>query len=368
VAQEREKTRIVLASILKPVDDTRMTGKMGTSLAGAGYSVSIIGFAPAGVLPSGLSYYSLGEFPRLSLRRYLARWRAFQLAFTCRPHLFIFSTHELIFPALLLKVLLGTRVVYDVRENYYRNIRHSEGLFAAWRWPLALFVRGIEKVTAPMMDYFFLAEKGYESEFRFHRGGWTVIENKAFLPPASSGFSPRGWNLLFSGTLSESTGVFRAIQLAATLHARQPAVTLTIVGYAATSNVQKRIRGEAEAKPYIRLIGIETHVPHGDIVAQIQQARAGIIAYLPMPHTLNSVPTKLFEYLTASLPILCDSGWPWISRFEASRPFVTVRFDHPDAEAILDALTQRSFYPAPAREASWQTEAPRLLAAVKNIV
>lgn len=368
MAQEREKRRIVLASILKPLDDTRMTGKLGTTLAISGYSVTVIGYASSGPLPPGLTFQSLGSFRRLGIRRWMARWKAFRFAFAGRPDIFIFSTYELILPALLLKVILGTRTVYDVRENYYRNIRHSEGLPALLRWPLAVLVRGIEKLTAPMMDHFFLAEKGYEEEFRFHRGGWTVLENKAVQGPRRTSDKPRGLNLLFTGTLSESTGVFRAIRLAENLHKVSQDVTLTVAGYAAASDVQRKIRQETTGKSFIHLVGIESLVPHGQILSLVSKADAGILAYRKLPHTANSVPTKLFEYLQASLPIVAESDWPWIPRFAACSPFVFADLENPNSPGIINTLKTNTFYPVPAEGVTWSSEEPKLLTAIKNIV
>ncbi len=344
-----------------------MSEKLGASLAAAGYSVSVIGFESTGEPPKGLGCHSLEEFSRLSLRRYLARWKVLRKTLSLRPDVFIFSTYELIFQAIFLKVMLGSRIIYDVRENYYRNILYSEGLPFLLRGPLALIVRGIEKIMAPMIDHFFLAERGYEKEFRFHRGAWTVIENKA-LPLPGPPVRLDNLNLVFSGTLSESTGVFRAIHLAEALHARNPDVTLTIAGHAASVAVQQRIRKSAEGKPHVRLVGIETLVPHREIVQLLLRARAGIIAYRPLPHTLNSVPTKLYEYLTAGLPIICDSGWPWVQRFDAYRPFVYVDFEQPVEDDILGNLDRTTFYPSPVADAGWDSEVPKLLLAIKNIV
>ena len=186
MAQEREKRRIVIASILKPVDDTRMFGKMGVSLASTGtWQVSIIGFPTTVPSYPGIEFIQLKSFTRLSLGRWLAKWKVLVEAWRRKPALFIFSTHELLIPALILKVMRSSFIVYDVRENFYRNIAHSEGLPTLLRWPLAMLVRLKEKLLAPAVDHFLLAEKGYEQEFRFHRGGWTVIENKALSYPKS---------------------------------------------------------------------------------------------------------------------------------------------------------------------------------------
>jgi glycosyltransferase involved in cell wall biosynthesis len=370
VTQESQKRRIVLASLLKPVDDTRMTEKMGASLANTGqYDVVVIGYPSAAPLPAGVRALPLRPFRRLSAERWLARWQAFRLAFSVRAELFIFSTHELIFPALALKVILGTQIIYDVRENYYRNILHSEGLPRLIRWPLAVLVRMKEKVFAPAIDYFLLAEKGYEQEFRFHRGGWTVIENKALdIPTPRRKTDPQHITLLFSGTLSESTGVFRAIHLAEVLHREHPEVRLIIAGYAASGSVRERLVAAVKDKPFIRTMGIDRLVPHGEILDLIASANAGVIAYRPLPHIVNSVPTKLYEYLQARLPILTENHWPWVNRFASSRPFVFTDFENPDPGSVLNSLNNNSLYTETPIQTGWNEEATRLLSRIKLMV
>ncbi len=369
--QEREKRRIVIASVLKPVDDTRMTEKIGQSLVDCGlYAVSVIGYCPSGTTPENIECISLGRFTRISVARYLARWRAFSIAFRRKPDVFIFGTYELIFPAILLKVILGTRIIYDVRENYYRNIHHSEALPFLLRFPLALTVRLVEKVTAPAIDHFILAERGYEDEFRFHRGGWTVLENKAMPSQATARRWKKGepLHLLFSGTLSESTGVFRAIDLVAKIHQHVPDVRLTIAGYAASPAVRRRIQEAASSHSFVALIGIDQLVPHSKILSLISGSHAGIIAYLHLPQTQNTVPTKLFEYLQASLPILTEKHWTWADRYEQCRPFVFTNFETPDIDLIINQLSNSSLYPIPAPDTGWNTEVTKLLEIIKLVV
>lgn len=370
MVQESQKRRIVLASLLKPVDDTRMTEKMGASLAGSGhYEVFVIGYPSAAPLPAGVRALALRPFRRLSVARWLARWQTFRIAFSVRADLFIFSTHELIFPALALKVILGTQIIYDVRENYYRNILHSEGLPRLIRWPLAVLVRMKEKVFAPAIDHFLLAEKGYEQEFRFHRGGWTVIENKALemVPPRRSP-DPKHITLLFSGTLSESTGVFRAIHLADILHREHTGVRLVIAGYAASRSVRQKLVAAVKDKPFIQTVGIDSLVPHGKILDLIASSDAGVIAYWPLPHTVNSVPTKLYEYLQARLPILTENHWPWVNRFAYCKPFVLANFENTDSKSILNSLISNTFYTEAPTQTGWKEEATLLLSRIKLMV
>jgi hypothetical protein len=432
--QERKKRRIVLASILKPVDDTRMFEKMGATLATSGqYEVSIVGY-PSSHQAShpSIRLFPIRPFSRLSLSRLFAKWWVFSKVWSLKPDIFIFNTHELIVPALWLKILFGSSVVYDVRENHYRNILHSGSFPFALRWPLALVVRFKEKVLAPMIDHFILAEKSYEREFKFHRSGWTVIQNKALqtfghsakagrdsLPPGPqiksrldaapsikgsqnslspgdgrgeaqpadgngthhSAHSPqkdtlnsshppgenRTVTLLFTGTLAASTGVFQAITLAKSLHNIDHAIKLKIIGYAAQSEVRKRIVDETKDSGFIELVGIDKLVPHEEITDAICDANAGIISYPPSHHTLNSYPTKLFEYLQARLPIIVEKRWPWVEEYEGCDPFIVVDFANPDADRIVNEIKSRFFYTTLPQDVTWESEARRLLEMVENL-
>ena len=370
MAQERKKRRIVLTSILKPVDDTRMFEKMGVSLAQKGdFDVFIVAF-PSSSKPvyEGIHFISLRPFVRWGFSRLLARWQVFRKAWQLKPSILIFNTHELILPAVILKVFMDVKIIYDVRENYYRNILHSESFPWIIRLPVALLVRFKEKLFAPAIDHFFLAEKGYENELRFHRGGWSVIENKAAAIPERERpkKDPEKIRLLFSGTLAESTGVFQAIELAKKLRSLDHAIHLTLVGYAAMHRVRERLTEEVKANPWITLIGVDTLVPHPTVIEAIHNSDAGILSYPSSHHTSNSHPTKLFEYLNAGLPIILQDRWPWIERFAGCQPFIIYDSAKPDFPSLLKALKTQSFYSQKAQDVTWASEEPRFIAALNS--
>ena len=373
MAQERKKTRIVLASILKPVDDTRMFEKMGMSLSNSGlYDVFVVGFPSVSkrVFP-GIQQISLQSFPRLSMQRAWAKWEVLRIILRLKPDVVIFNTHELILPSILAKILVADlAIVYDIRENYYRNILHAGSFSRLLRWPLAWYVRFKEKLLAPAVNHFLLAERAYEQEIKFHRSGWTVLENKATLlpevPPVHK-HEPGKIRLLFSGTLAESTGVYKAIQIARELNRLDASVSLTIMGHAAAKAVRENILEEVKHNNFIQLIGGENLVPHSEILNCIQQSDAGILIYPRSPHTMNSHPTKLYEYLHAQLPIILDREWPWTNEYEAADPFILINMVQPNYPALLNDLKTKAFYPTAPVNVTWASEEPRLLNALRNL-
>src|SRR3954470_4064071 len=97
---EIKKKKIVLASVLKPVDDTRMFEKMAKSLAAINqFEIFIIGFpTQRNINHQNITTISYPYFTRLSIRRLAARWKYFRHLLAIKPDVIIFNTHELIIP------------------------------------------------------------------------------------------------------------------------------------------------------------------------------------------------------------------------------------------------------------------------------
>jgi hypothetical protein len=307
LTQVIKKRRIVLASVLKPVDDTRMYEKIGVTLAGGEAEVTIIGY-PAATVPKHpyINFDSLPLFNRVSWKRLLMPWIVFKKINQVKPELIIINTPELLFVAILNRIFFGRKVVYDVLENYFRNIRHTTVYPSLLRLPLAVMVRMIELLTSPFIHRFLLAEKGYRAELGFAKP-YTFLENK--LPKSvASGFTRQrtnGYsNIIFTGTLATTTGVFEAINLCQKLHQLDSSFSLTIIGYCPVPKTLVQIKNAVKDCPYITLIGGDQLVAHSEILSAISQADFGIIIYPTNPSTQSSIPTKLYEYLALKLPVL----------------------------------------------------------------
>lgn len=364
--QERKKRRIVIASVLKPIDDTRMYGKIGQSLAETGrFDVHIFGYPSSRTIPSDtIQVYSSDSFKRLSIDRLLQPWRLIGDVVKLTPDVLIITTHELLLMAMLVKLFTRCDVLYDVQENYYRNIRYTNAYPKLLRPLLAVYVRLKEIILAPAIDYFLLAEKGYRDELPFLKKKYIVLENK--LRKSSGSFhkksnSDQHIHLLFSGTLAESTGVFEAIDLARSLHAQEPRIRLTIIGYSSQASVFSRIKRIAEQHHYISLIGGDTLVPHNDIVREIFQSDFGIISYPPNKSTENCIPTKLFEYTGCKLPILLVNHTPWVERCSPYTACIAIDFKNPDIPAILHEMRHKQFYQVNPYDVYWEEESGKLI-------
>jgi len=288
-----------------------------------------------------------------------------------RPDILIVTTHELLLPAMLYKLFFRARVIYDVQENYFRNILFLPSFNFLLRPLLAVYVRSKEKLLAPFIDYFILAESGYERELGFPGKRKIVLENKV---QRSSSIKPKkhkmdGFiHLIFTGTIADNTGVYEAITLARKLHHADARVRLTIIGYCARPQVLAAIKVDIQPLSFVTLIGGDQPVPHTEIIHIIQQADAGIIAYRPNAATYHSIPTKLFEYLGNHLPILLTNYDPWVrycAPFDAAIP---IDFANIDEKTILHKLRTQSFYTVAPEQVYWDSEHSKLMHLLETII
>lgn len=364
-----KKRRIVIASVLKPVDDTRMFEKMAITFAESGqYEVFIAGYSPQRTpTHPEIHFRPLTPFSRISFGRLMAPLKIQKILHEVQADILIVNTHELLIVAALNRILFGVRVVYDIRENYFRNILYSEAFPALLRPFLAAWVRLKEWLIAPFIHRFILAERSYKNEMSFLNRGCTIIENKVKVPSGFSRAPQTGAiNLLFSGTLAESTGVFMAIELAKRLQGLNASVKLKIIGYCAKTSWLERIRKETTQHSFIHLVGGDRLVPHEEILEAIAISDFGLIAYPPLPHTKGAIPTKLYEYLGYRLPILLQHNTEWEALCAPSSAALPIDFDKEDAAALLLKM-KSTFYKNLPEGISWEPEAKKLLQTISEI-
>jgi hypothetical protein len=307
--EKGKKKQIVLASVLKPVDDTRMFEKFAMTLATlSDTEVHVIGIASrlSPQLRKNIHLHPFRSFKRISLRRLAAPWTVLFRTLRIRPDIFIFTTHELIWQAFLIKLLSGAKVMYDVQEDYRINILHTTAFPQSLRPIVATYVRLKERFSCLFVDHHFLAEKSYAKVLTFIGEKFTVLENRVSqsVVQTKSKNPDDKVRLLFTGTLDDNTGVFEAINFAEKLHAADRRVMLKIIGYAARNKTRERLKTVIHDKPFIELIGGDTLVPHSQIMNEIAKADFGIISYPINPVTQSKTPTKYFEYVASRLPVL----------------------------------------------------------------
>jgi glycosyltransferase involved in cell wall biosynthesis len=375
----------LLASVLKPVDDTRMRGKFAETLRERpNVQVHIAGRLAATALPPGqtethspVRQHGIFSGSRLSLDRLAAQGRYWGLLRRLAPDVVIVHAPELLPLTLLWQALgRGRKFIYDIRENYALNVstqRVYQGLTRRW---LAAGLRWVEAQAAKRAAAVLLAEASYAAELPFLSAlppaRVVVLENKyqprpteplrqqpQALPPLAEPL-----RLLYSGTISELNGVWEAIGLAGQLRAAWPGgALLTIIGFCQQPELLRQLREEVAANAaWLTLLGGPVPVPHAAIVAEISRSHLGLLPYRPHPSTERCRPTKLFEYLAHGLPIISAPNALWNELLQAHGAGVQLNFQQPiDGPALIARLRGQHFYPnGLPQDAQWATEGKKL--------
>ena len=114
-----------------------------------------------------LSPFDFFSFKRNSIKRLIVPIHIFRKLLKLKPELIIVTTAELLIVSILNKILFGTKIIYDLQENYYRNIAFTDAYPSMVRYPIAIITKIIEYVTSVFIDHFILAEKVYEKQLKF---------------------------------------------------------------------------------------------------------------------------------------------------------------------------------------------------------
>ncbi|MBW3126980.1 glycosyltransferase [Hymenobacter profundi] len=376
-------TTILLASVLKPLDDTRMFGKFGRTLAERlGIQVHVAGRRaphPPGA-PTNLHTHELLAGSRLSWQRLAAQWRYWQLLRQLRPQLVFVHAPELL-PLTRLWCSQGRErhFIYDVRENYALNILTQQVYPHVLRQLLAKLVRRIETAATRRAAALVLAERSYAEELPFATLNNSVILENKYQPPPNEPASaaphalpmlPAPLELLYSGTISELNGVFDAIAFTHAFRQVWPTARLTIIGFCQQPEVLRRLQQAVTAAPEaLTLLGGDQLVPHREVVRVIQRSHLGLLPYQPHPSSWRCVPTKLFEYAAHGLPMLLPYNALWLAATQAyTAALPCADFAQPNATALAADLRATRFYPhGIPTDVFWASEAAKLWSVVDAI-
>ena len=363
------KTKLLIASTLKPIDDSRMYEKFGISLAKTNeYEVNIIGFTSKNTLThNSIHFFPHGPFGRMSFDRVKNPFKTFKIYIKVKPKIIICNTHELLIVTSIYKILFGGRIIYDLRENYVKNIRNTNVFNPILRPFIAAYVRAKELITKPFFDGFIMAERIYTEQLRFVPPYKSIVIENKFMPVEVTEHklktNSENTVLLYSGTISASNGVFDAIKITDELHKLDSNIRLRIIGYCALKKDLREIQEAISDKDYIELIGGDFLVPHQQIIQEIKIADFGFVLKKPN-NGINDdkILTRLFEYSANKLPMLLLNNPTWVKFCNEFNAAIPINPNHFDPIKILALMKNTNFYTQGNTKSSlWESEESKLL-------
>ena len=366
------KKKVVIASVLKPVSEPRAFGRFALSLRETNkYHLNIIGFClKINTIPEGIHFVCIFNRKRTHVLRLMAPLKFLKELVRYRPALVIVTTYELLPAAVLAKTWLKYRLIYDMQENYSKNIRSNKSLFPGLRNLASWFVNGIEKISHPFVDHHFFAERSYGFEFPYIKN-FTILENKFGGEITDRGIKAIDTdriNFIISGTITPVYGIEKAIGWFLELLKERPGLSLTVLGHVPISSFKNKIQKKVSAYSQIKLHIAETPIPHPVLLEEIKKADIVLMPYKNIDSIRDKIPAKLYECLALHKPILITENPNWEALISLYPAGLGIDFSQSSAaKKHLEQLLSLPLYEKfPGQEVHWSSERSVFLRAIEE--
>ncbi len=357
----RNYPKVLFLSALKPIDDSRMFEKLALSISDLPIQIHIAG-QQAQAIPH--TEPQIFFHPYSGNRRFLVWQEARKLICDIKPQLVVACSPDLFLIATRLKKRFKFKLVYDIQENYSLNHKFLHGNQSIKNKLATYLFNHSLKISHQQADAVLLAEYVYSEQLKLPKPA-LVLENKmsdwAFekLGEKSETNTPSDkLELVFSGTISESHGIFKAIDFAEACNQIQP-TRLTIAGFASQLVVSQKVKNYIKNKSFVEVVGLGHLVAHITVLEMANRAHAGLLFYTPNNAFAGKTPTKFFEYLALNKWVLALQA----EQFRLSESESIIHLDH--AEKPTQALIAKLLSKPPKAENAdflFDSEAFRLLA------
>jgi glycosyltransferase involved in cell wall biosynthesis len=360
-----------LTTVHKP-DDTRIYRKECSSLAERGYEVVLVAPAEASngqpwVINAGVRLHPLKRPSNRVSRSTLTFASALKVAIRERADVYHIHDPELIPLGLILKCL-RRRVIYDVHEDLPRQIMSKDWVATPMRRPLSVAWAVLEWIATRVMDLTVAATPAIAKRFPPEK---TIVVQNYPLPqelasPIQSPYESRPPIVVYVGGIEAIRGAPQMVNAVSRLN-RRFAARLVLAGEFYPS----ALRDELEQMEGWQHVIDRGWLSRSQVRELLDEARIGLVLFQDAPNHREAQPSKLFEYMSAGLPVIASDFPLWRSLVTKTGSGVVV--DPSSPEAIADAMHYLLSHPIEAaamgtraraaieQQYNWPAEAKNLL-------
>jgi len=284
--------------------ELRVHLKECNSLARAGYEVHYVvadGKGPEQV--GDVRVHDIGAAGGRFQRMLLRPWRMLAAARALRARVYHFHDPELLLIALFLRYG-GAKVVYDSHEDVPRSLLSRDWVPLPLRRLLSKVLETFENFVARRLSAVVGATPHIAARFaRLNRRSVTV-NNFPLDHEIQDVVEPSGQAraVCYLGGIGRIRGVMEMIRALEHVDA-----TLILAGPWESTQTEQ----DARALPGWAKVDYRGVVSRDEVRRIMARSRAGLIFFHPEPNHVDAQPNKMFEYMSAGLPVLASDFPLW---------------------------------------------------------
>jgi len=302
VTEKRIKPRVChLTTVHDPLDD-RIFHKECKSLEEAGYETTIIAPHPKDTMVDGIRIVGLRKAKKRWSRIFLLPPQVFCKAIREKADIYHFHDPELIPVGIALRLFLNKKVVYDVHEDYSKQVLSKPYLPGASRKTLAVIIRALENLSSIIFSGIVTATDDIRNNFSHHKKAVSVKNYPVmsyFQDEKNNTQVRKEFRVVYVGGVSKTRGIVEAIQA---LEYIEKPIKLIICGDFNLYDEGLRLY-QLKGIHKVESLGWISHESIGQV---LKTCDAGLVCLHPLPNYLTALPVKLFEYLAAGLPVIAS--------------------------------------------------------------
>lgn len=311
--RQKRKSKVFIFTSVHPWNDVRIFYKQAISLSKE-YSVEI--HAPATFAHKtlrGINIYGLPIWTKKS-DRIKTSWLLLKRILRSPADVFHFHDPELIILGLLIKLFGLGKVIYDIHENNNQLIRERLWIPSYLRVPLLVFNSFMERLAIACFDKIIIAEDSYMS---FIHGQPEIIHNYP-LPNSRSSKQEKSIDAIYLGGVMEERGIFELLAIAREVIKEYPMFKMKIIGPIA-ENIEGKIRQLTDRWNLQNSLTLTGRMDYESAMEELSHAKIGLVILHPIKNYTQSLPTKIFEYMSYGIPYLATNIPYWMRFFKGDQ-------------------------------------------------